>query len=630
MKSKKPPDKYKCIKVHFSSLLKDNIDYSIIFDSIVSIHKITIKIYQLLRLYILHCYHQKIQINPIDKILLRKIKNVIIQKKMQDKTYDLLHSLYKEEYEENPKKLCFVFEEVFTTIIVALENNIKNHYFDYLRRFINSYFSNEDKKELYSLKNDIIFNDSKNEKFKLWLNENRNKIIPFTNDNDSYFHYKNIKENPYLYLEKMIYMNEELEKINGKMFQCMPLRNDCIPKNIVLDTSTLNNIFEKGIYQKELSSMKDFLWSKYFHINVKKKDYIFDHCIITDGVSVSLRFIHKYELNKNIVINQKKTAGRKRGKEKNQLLKQEKEQNNKKIKEIVSNIQENLKSKKVKHGSKFEQKCMTLEDKRDIIIDKYEEFPYFDDVSKDIFLNKKRVFIDPGKNTLLQMMDDNGVISKYTNAEKMFHRKQQKYNRIIKNHKDNLDITKKENELSSFNFKTCNIENFQKAIQQKNKINKIVLEKYQDEKFRKYKWYAYIQKKKEENKMINKIKSKYGSDILLIHGNWNQTKQMKHLISTPNLCIRKKLNEHFDVYLIDEYKTSKLCYKNEKECKNLYLKGKKIHTILTYQMENNRLGCINRDKNSTFNMKKIFDHYIKTGQRLQNYQRCSTAVKSRQ
>ena len=67
-----------------------------------------------------------------------------------------------------------------------------------------------------------------------------------------------------------------------------------------------------------------------------------------------------------------------------------------------------------------------------------------------------------------------------------------------------------------------------------------------------------------------------------------------------------------------------------KECKNLYLKGKKIHTVLTYKMENNRLGCINRDKNSTFNMKKIFDHHIKTDQRLQNYQRCSTAVKSRQ
>jgi hypothetical protein len=47
-------------------------------------------------------------------------------------------------------------------------------------------------------------------------------------------------------------------------------------------------------------------------------------------------------------------------------------------------------------------------------------------------------------------------------------------------------------------------------------------------------------------------------------------------------------------------------------------------------MENNRLDCINRDKNSTFNMKKNFDHYIKTYQRLKNYQRCSTTVKSRQ
>ena len=38
----------------------------------------------------------------------------------------------------------------------------------------------------------------------------------------------------------------------------------------------------------------------------------------------------------------------------------------------------------------------------------------------------------------------------------------------------------------------------------------------------------------------------------------------------------------FDVYLIDEYKTSKLCYKNEKKYKNLCHKGKKIHTVLTY------------------------------------------------
>ena len=51
----------------------------------------------------------------------------------------------------------------------------------------------------------------------------------------------------------------------------------------------------------------------------------------------------------------------------------------------------------------------------------------------------------------------------------------------------------------------------------------------------------------------------------------------------------------------------------------IYILKEKIHTFLTYKMENNRLDCINRDKNSTFNMKKFFDHYIKTCQKLQNY-----------
>ena len=50
-------------------------------------------------------------------------------------------------------------------------------------------------------------------------------------------------------------------------------------------------------------------------------------------------------------------------------------------------------------------------------------------------------------------------------------------------------------------------------------------------------------------------------------------------------------------------------------------------------MENNRYGCINRDKNSNYNMRKIFNHYLNTGYRLENYKRnlrCSTAVKNRQ
>ena len=72
-----------------------------------------------------------------------------------------------------------------------------------------------------------------------------------------------------------------------------------------------------------------------------------------------------------------------------------------------------------------------------------------------------------------------------------------------------------------------------------------------------------------------------------------------------------------------------LSYKTEEVCENLYLKFKKdpkqkerkIHSILTYKMENNRLGCINRDKNGCNNIQKVFKCYMETGERPEKYKR---------
>jgi len=36
-------------------------------------------------------------------------------------------------------------------------------------------------------------------------------------------------------------------------------------------------------------------------------------------------------------------------------------------------------------------------------------------------------------------------------------------------------------------------------------------------------------------------------------------------------------------------------------------------------MENNRKGCINRDRNACLNMKKIYKYYIETGERPKVY-----------
>ena len=104
---------------------------------------------------------------------------------------------------------------------------------------------------------------------------------------------------------------------------------------------------------------------------------------------------------------------------------------------------------------------------------------------------------------------------------------------------------------------------------------------------------------------------------------------MRNFISTPTLTLKRKLQTQFQVYNIDEFRTSCLSYKTEEPCKNLYLKFKadtkqkdrKIHSILTYQMENNRKGCINRDKNGCRNIQKVFNSYMVTGERHEKYRR---------
>ncbi len=95
-------------------------------------------------------------------------------------------------------------------------------------------------------------------------------------------------------------------------------------------------------------------------------------------------------------------------------------------------------------------------------------------------------------------------------------------------------------------------------------------------------------------------------------------------MSTPNIGIKRKLKDRFTVYNIDEYHTSKLHHKTEEECNKILLQDidgtiRKKHAILTYKMENKRLGCCNRDK--SYNMRKLFLHYLKTGERLSKYSR---------
>ena len=628
---RKPPDKYKCIKLPITSILNNNEEsqniLNTIQEAVYRTNYITTKTCLLLRLWCLEKYHNGIDIPLIDENTIKMCMKSLILPSSGPKPKNnnlLLLNEFKNLHNftlEDGVNLSSILDYYAITILTSIETNIKMHFFDYVNRFINSYFkvfykdeitNKEFKKQLfkdlYVVKNDILNGSLKaNVKFHNWIKEYRYKIVP---EEFEISYYYDVKATPQKYLKYMIFMNIELEKIEGKMYQFFPLQSSIIPRHIQIDTkSVIELLVDKGKkeYLDNIEVNKEFLWDKYFNITQKIKDYNFDNTIITDGYATSLRFIHNDYIEGEKIKKEKMKKGRKDAKE---MTEEEKEK--KKL------------DKKILQDEKKELNKLKQKDKPKKI-EKIQEFPYIDDVEKED-LEGKHIFIDPGKRSLFTMMNDDGKFYSYTNKQRVNETKRLKYQNILKKYRDELEITSKENELSLYNSKSCNINKYREFITKKINTNEVLYKLYQNNKFRQYKWYAFINKKRTEDNMLNKIEKTYTKDSIIIIGDWSIGKQMKNFISTPNLSLKRKLQERFKVYNIDEYRTSCLNYKTEELSKNLYLpdkrnKERKMHSILTYKMENKRNGCINRDKNGCKNIQKVFNYYIEYDERPERYKR---------
>ena len=104
-------------------------------------------------------------------------------------------------------------------------------------------------------------------------------------------------------------------------------------------------------------------------------------------------------------------------------------------------------------------------------------------------------------------------------------------------------------------------------------------------------------------------------------------------ISSPNAGMKKIMAKRFEVYLIDEYNTSRLHHKTSKEGKNMkkttkyeengkiYEHVKSIHSIFTFKTSKEYKVCINRDYNACLNMEKITRSVLLTTKRPKEYER---------
>jgi hypothetical protein len=585
---------FQTIKTTLKSVLLNRNEIQPEINNLVfEMNDLMIHSYQFIRLYILYCYTKKLPLPEIDEtFIIYCIKALGVRdnrgKKGADtELLDKLERFYLAEYQPllnhektNLKNTTFMLPYLATQVHTSLSNNTQEHFIQHFLRFINktTIEITEDKATLFQFKKQVLELDTEtNELFNEWKLTHLPHIFP--KDIKKSIHY-DVKIRPFSYLKGMLYMNAVLEKQESKLFQPLPLRSNIIPKHIILDTACLVSLFspekdkdgnktKKGELLKNIKDNQHDIWNGFLNLNhkvFKNKHYQFHHQIQTDGISCCLLFIRK-----------------------------------------------DLKDKK------WGSKVPALPE---------QDFYSIEDLSKeqlDELKPRNIVGCDPGKRSLVYMMDSNGQKLQYTAPQRKIESKAKCNQRILIEEKKKNKINECEIELTDENSKSVNYERFKSYLVEKDRLNKKVIDFYQRETWRKMKFRQYSYGKKSMDNFLNKIKETFGENILIGYGNWSRSTQMKHFMPTMNKGLRKQIHKKYDTITINECNTSKKCC----ECHNnlnyyRHKNGDKQFRLLVCS------NCVRpqvkqtvfrtRDANSSINIMNLTKWWIEKQQRPPQFQ----------
>lgn len=657
-------DYMKTNKDNIKNVVRDTGTIKRLNELVINTHKIVTHAYNFIKLYCLYLYESNNDIPTLDKEFIMGVFKAITIRQCNSGGYrddnmpkqqkDLME-FYNDHYKATTNqdevlyydKMSYILAYEAIDMTTNIHVNIQEHFIQHLNKFVNITFnlkqrqqeitksnlSKEEKKqkryglnkEFREIKNDLMtFNKelTANEQYHQWIKEQRKLIYGKKTgfDNDSIYY--DLKSNTQDYIEPMIYIGKELEKTYDRianeikegeqkkekpkteqirLFNVLPLRTNIIPKNICLDTpAIIQNLIGQSTgkllknYKKE--NKYDEIWNKYFKLNRRvfkkgKDKYQFNFMIKTDAISVSALFIR---LNEN-----------------GQPM------------------------------TKKNKQCRSEDSTKYI-----ENVEFTEEMKK-----KKIITVDPGHSDLIYCGAKNqlGYLEtfRYTQNQRRLETGQKKYMKITKKENNKVKINNKtvkeiESELSNYTAKTNDYTKFKEYLKVKNRVNLTLCNHYQTEYFRKFKLNRFTNTQKSESKMINNFQNKFGNkeDVILVIGDYNKKDHMKGL--EPTICKRfRRLfrNAGYLVYLINEFRTSKLCnscheeldkFLSRKSNKPNDIKNGKIITVnglLRHTDDKHNCELIhNRDKNAVQNMLNIVEEIKKTGQRPEKFTRSTQSL----
>jgi len=270
-----------------------------------------------------------------------------------------------------------------------------------------------------------------------------------------------------------------------------------------------------------------------------------------------------------------------------------------------------------------------------------ENIDYIEKAIIDDIKNMKVVCADPNYSDLIYCgsKDEKGNLQtfRYTQNQRRLETRMKKYSKI----KDKLSketlvneqsVKELETTLCSLNSKTCDYDKFKKYCIEKNKINYQLYTYYEERCFRKFKLNAYTNTQKSELKMVKNFQNKYGNPNKTIFVMGDYDKGDYHMKGKePVICKKFRRifnNAGYKIYLVNEFRTSKLCncchndldfFLERPSKKPKYKKKNKTeicHGLLRCQSVKHKCEIIhNRDKNAVQNMLNIVSSVFNTGKR---------------
>ena len=629
----------KVIKTSLKNIVTDRKIYNSINELVIRSNKTVILTYQFFKCYFIYCFENNINTPIINDQLIKTIMKIVSISKNKrgrkcTKNNDLMEQLNKfnnehfndltvEYSKQDYTNMSNIYKYLAIEMVTNITNNIKLQFIKHMDKYINFVFSlkiknndafnNLESKEkgylVRSIRRYLINNEimEYSDKYSKSLVDNINVFIGKKEDTLKTFNniytlneisnQKNIINDlyskPEKYLKIMFKFTKEQEMFFGdnneySLLRVFPLRNNIVPKYIKIDKEVIKETLIRPKLWKLYDT--DRIWKEHFNglFNnkknkkiIKKKDYVFNEMISTDGYAVSVILRH---------ITEKKGF---------------------------------CKNKKKKMKS-------------------FNDFPYINELNDDKLEELKKstlVGIDPGVNNILTCVDNNKNVLKYTKCQRQVECGYKNKTKVFKKEKEQLNEI--EGKLSDYNSKTVDFNKFKNFIKTKNKINSDLFINYEKIIWRKYNWKTFISKQKSEIKLVNNIKNKFeskDSKICLLYGNWNRQSCMKYSKPTPKIGIKRLLKRHFDLYNIDEYNTSKKCHFCDSNMEK-FMKRRKLNTKTNKEEErmvHGLLRCknvtcnelckgknriMNRDIGGALNIHEIGEEYIMYKTRPQKFKR---------